>query len=299
MRSTETLEFHTEMLESREMLAGNVTAEIRGDDLSIRGDNASNVLTISYSPNGVRLTPSPGTTVNGSSFSRTFNYSDDLRIDMGDGNDTLYVGSSGGGRIVVNDDLTIKLGRGRDYVSLQNVQIDDDLTVDMGSGSFDQFWMSWSWVGDDMSVRASGDASSINFSVSTVRDDLKLTGTNGNDNITVRTVRVNDDASISSRGGADSIVVGRFNNQFGSSYVGDDLRIQSGSGNDNVTLHELIVGDRTSISTQSGNDRFRWTGSLSWAYDDISISMGSGYDSGWVSIPMSSDVDIRWSGREA
>ena len=87
-----------ESLERRLPLAGNVTAAILGGSLVITGDLDDNDITLDDdgAPGRVEITPNGTTTLNGVATPQTFQATHDIRLRMGDGNDTVDFNGSGG-----------------------------------------------------------------------------------------------------------------------------------------------------------------------------------------------------------
>lgn len=126
--------FEVEVLESRKMLAGNVTAVMRGGDLIIKGDALSNNIDVIPTQTGVRVIGladpnGAATTVNGLplvDFSGPNIVQDDVRIILGKGRDRV------GMFVNVNDDVTINSGANSDDVNVTSV-IGGRLVVHAGS----------------------------------------------------------------------------------------------------------------------------------------------------------------------
>ena len=179
-----------EQLETRIMPAGAVTASIFNKVLTIKGDSSGNVISVfqtsridKYSVTG-SSTKINGAT--GGAFNFTLQQVDVINIDMGDGNDSVFVfGTEAPG---VNKDLdapkgmTISTGAGNDTVFLKFLDVhQNSLTVSLGSGNdslivtsirvqtgslnvrpstgFDAVEMSGVAAGTDISVVSSIDAS--------------------------------------------------------------------------------------------------------------------------------------------
>lgn len=137
-----------ESLEDRAMMAGNVTAWVARGTLYIRGDDASNgVIVRQVSSTTFTVTGTGGngllwdsTRINGGTRTQTFtNVTDDLDINMNNGNDFVEVsGSSRAAPMVLPDDLRVTGGRGNDGLRIEfvrNRDWNDRMTVDMGDGS--------------------------------------------------------------------------------------------------------------------------------------------------------------------
>ncbi|MEM8679117.1 MAG: hypothetical protein AAGF97_07185 [Planctomycetota bacterium] len=127
-------DFSIEPLEDRKMLAGNVTAVMRGGDLIIRGDRFSNNIDIVPTQNGVRVIGfadpnGAATTVNGlafADFSGPSQIADDVKITLGAGRDRV------GLFVNVNDDVSINGGSNSDDLNVTSL-IGGKLTINAGS----------------------------------------------------------------------------------------------------------------------------------------------------------------------
>ena len=133
-RSLTEQEFSIEPLEDRKMLAGNVTAVMRGGDLIIKGDRFSNNIDIVPTQNGVRVIGfadpnGAATTVNGlafADFSGPSQIADDVKITLGAGRDRV------GLFVNVNDDVSINGGSNSDDLNVTSL-IGGKLVIKTGS----------------------------------------------------------------------------------------------------------------------------------------------------------------------
>src|SRR4051812_34040742 len=145
-----------EMLESRRMLSGNVSAAIVGGTLVVNGDNKSNGVDIAtHGDFTTTVTPLPGTTVNGSAATAVFGGFPDVRADMGNGDDTVimrdFTGNSaaittgnGNDSVIATwggypdnepNNLSIDTGNGDDFVRFENGTFaSSDVNVSTGNG---------------------------------------------------------------------------------------------------------------------------------------------------------------------
>ena len=112
-----------ERLENRDLLAGNVSASVRGGDLVLRGDGAANQILLERTGNEVTITSLDGeTTINGQEgpvvLSRV---RDDFRINMGGGSDVLQFANAADEVFRISGNLNIITGSGSDEISFSNV----------------------------------------------------------------------------------------------------------------------------------------------------------------------------------
>jgi hypothetical protein len=148
-----------EQLESRRLLAGNVTVTVVGGALNVIGDNKSNQIDLEAGTAfaGYTVTGLNGTKVNGGT-TPVFALvppPNPLTIDLGNGDDSVRLHpapqvtfdavlvnidtGNGSDSVTVEDyaceDMTIDTGNGGDDVHLTNVFVFHNLHVDLGNGS--------------------------------------------------------------------------------------------------------------------------------------------------------------------
>jgi hypothetical protein len=114
---------YVERLEARRVMAGNILAEVIDGTLFIDGDELANGIAIlaTETPNEVLLIPVPAvagdvTYLNDQTGHLTFEFTEDIVIRMGAGNDGVELNN-----IYVPRDLTIDTGDGLDRVSIGSV----------------------------------------------------------------------------------------------------------------------------------------------------------------------------------
>src|SRR5437764_219438 len=113
-----------ERLERREVLAGNVAVVIRGGNLFINGDGASNEISISRSgPSSITITGTD-TTVNGSSDPVTLNrFTKNMTVNMGSGDDVVHFETTSDDLFRIFGNLTVNTGSGDDQVTFADTSI--------------------------------------------------------------------------------------------------------------------------------------------------------------------------------
>lgn len=123
-----------EMLESRTLLAGSVTATMTPHgDLIVLGDRAANVLEMTPTGEGtLALSGESGTTVNGQARITLPLTPRHVRITLGGGDDTLQVHD-----LAVAGALTVHGGTGSDRLHLWRLTIDGQLRIRGGRGADD------------------------------------------------------------------------------------------------------------------------------------------------------------------
>src|SRR5215475_2967337 len=81
-----------ERLETRELMAGNMTASVISGSLTVNGDNAANVLQMTeVSGNRWKITGLAGTKINGKSQVTTQAVTHDIQLYLNGGNDNVTV----------------------------------------------------------------------------------------------------------------------------------------------------------------------------------------------------------------
>ena len=237
-----------ESLESRNLMAGNVTADVVAGSLILQGDGQSNGVVIMPVFAAGRVQPGAfmvrgaewegPTTINGQSQFLFRFVNDDIEIRMAGGQDLVILGGNGN-RIGITDDLIIDTGDGGDAVWVSDVDVGGRVQVNTGSGRDEVNLI-------DLTVREL--SSYIELVVSTGNDadrfygdSLSVTGKmlvdTGLDaqTDTVQLVRsgIVRDVWITTGSGNDTVELDTF--------VCDDLQINSGDGQDQVALDNVSV----------------------------------------------------------
>ena len=243
--ANDNLSFDCESLESRRLLAGDVTVFARGDDVIVRGDNADNSISIFVaSSNQIRIRGVAGTTVNGSS-ETTVRLEDDLRIDLRNGANTIVLGDTGSS-LSLPDDLIVRFGRDGSTISGRI-----DVAGDVSISSSGRLSVNLSGqMGDDVRVVSRGEAS-ILFEDSIIDGDLRILTRAGDDRVELIGLTVGDDVVINTGAGSD--VIAAVGSSGGPVRIGGDLRLVFGSGNDTGRVIALVDGD-TFINEGPGVD---------------------------------------------
>ena len=222
-------------LEPKRMLAGNVQANVQGEQIFIRGDQLDNQIEITADNGQIRIRGLDGTTVNnrfGSVFvgnSTTVSGSDrvssefsgGLRIHTGPGNDTLIVND-----IRLNDLSIIYGGTG------------DDL-FDISSSEFFGSAIVQTFDGDD----------DVTFTDVRVTDTLFAATLNGEDSLTVEDSESSGGALLATGADNDSVRLD------GNVHLGSRQIVLTNDGDDIVEIQNPTVGTGTlEIYTGNGDD---------------------------------------------
>jgi hypothetical protein len=157
---TQSIDLTAEKLETRQMMAGDVSVSVNSGDLIIEGDDGNNELIIQGT--GVdgefALYAANGTSVNGYSSIVVAGVTDDIRIHLRDGNNKL-----GLNRVDVPDDLRIRLGNGDDEVAIENLAVGDDADIRTGGGD-DAIMFRRGRINDRFTIRTGAGADEIGLS---------------------------------------------------------------------------------------------------------------------------------------
>ena len=200
MNNEQHLEFNAERLERREMLAGDVTVNVRGGDLVIRGDAAANQIQVSHSyfPSGYLITGTNGTTVNGQASFLATGANDDIRVNLKGGDDVFVLSNSS------PDDLKFVGSHGNDVLILGNVIVRGNLKVSMGGGR-DFIDIRDSTVVGSTRMRTSHGPSTINIAASQLRGDVRVTGGSSTDTFLLAEATSSRSFSAKFKGGNDTV----------------------------------------------------------------------------------------------
>ena len=129
-----------EPLEQRRMMAGDVTASLSGADLVVNGDNSGNEVVIRATEQAGQFVVEGlnGTTINGQQSATISGVTDDLRIDLRNGDNVLLLTAEGPDGeqsfLQVADDLQIRTGSAEDVVVFDNVRVGDRADLRTGDG---------------------------------------------------------------------------------------------------------------------------------------------------------------------
>lgn len=281
-----------EILEQREVPAGNVTGVAQNGNLYLTGDGADNSIEIRKGVSNIRILGLSGTSINGAGgledFSGVFK---DVIINLKGGDDLLNLEGGGGGTAaVVYRDLIFRGGGGADTLtSVAGAVVGRDL-VFLGAGDTSSATLDGIDIGRH--ARFSGSANVVvqasNFTkingalvvqssalADVTLDDTTLGRLNlaadGQVNADLTDVLVGGNARIKGGLGADVIDMG-----FGNEILGS-LTIQTRGGDDTVEPNAEVGGNVT-VHLGGGTNQVFETFSMT-VYGNLTIrSSGSGVD---------------------
>lgn len=244
----------TSALESRQLLAGNVTAAFSGVDLVITGDNSANAVQVLYNGVDVLVRGLNGTKVNGSAadflaVAASDTLPGDLAFNLGRGNDFARVSNF----VKVTGDLQVAPGAGNDVTVIQDATI----TGELGVGGF-----SLSPSNDD----AGDDNVAI---IDTMAGSMSVLTGSGNDVVMLATVVAND--ILVSLGTGDDVLQAQSTVE-----ATDNLIVGAGAGNDFV-IGGFKAGGFT-MDLDAGNDLLFFGIDQTDAARSAIINLGTGND---------------------
>jgi len=185
-----------ESLESRTVLAGNVTASVTNGLLVVNGDNGDNQIAITQNANGgIRISAlnlNGTTTINGQAGPIVLgNVTQGARISLGNGDDLLQLSGAANSALTFGGTTSIDLGNGDDQLQFSNFNA-ATLLLQGGSGD-DQF----------LAVRDLNDPNATTGTGLTVSGITILQAGNGDDTISFRNSALNGFSFIVGGNGDD------------------------------------------------------------------------------------------------
>ncbi len=230
------LEFSVESLESRKMMAGDVSVSVGGGDLRITGDSSSNEIRVSQVAipdlgRGYRFEGVNGTTVNGQDVFVLHDASvvdDDIRINMrGGDNKVALIGPDEFGHDVpfsVAGDLMIRSGGGNDTIYVELVGVEGDV-----------------------SIRTRGGEDAIVTNLETVGNRMQIQSGSGNDLVQITQLTAANQVMINLGSGDDTLMTAGVN-------VASDFDIKMGAGEDGMFAISSIFAAGLSLNGGSSAD---------------------------------------------
>ncbi|MCL4202882.1 MAG: LEPR-XLL domain-containing protein [Pirellulaceae bacterium] len=269
-----------ESLERRLLLAGDVSATVKGGWLVVTGDDLGNQVKVEIADIGeagvsYRVQGNDGTAINGvvDGVYDSPVVTKGIKVDLKKDDDRLeIVGDTDLDPVFqLNGDLSIKMGDGDDYVELANAEIGGKTTIDLGKGeggaSIDLVTF-----GKDVAVKA-GDAPGgedphveIGIARADVTGNLTVTTGKTNDYIWLEGVTVTKNVTIKTGDGEDYAGVEGWEEE----PVGDDIAPAEAPVVDEVTP-SLIEG-KLSIDIGKGGG-WMWLGDTT-VKKDVSFKAG-------------------------
>jgi hypothetical protein len=296
-----------EHLETRAMLAGNVSVSVSGGNLLVRGDNSSNQIAIvQFDVGKYAVVGLNGTKVNGSTDPVVKGgVKNNIDVDLKNGHDILGIGNDIGlledlayeydlelpeidfpegtpKCLTVPKHLNIKLGSGNDVAGVV-AKVGLRINADLGSGN-DTLGIIDSQVKDDIIVRGGSGSDLVGIVETKISQMLDVNLGDGDNILGVEDVSIGESAVV---------ITGKHDDEvyFGNSSIKHNLIVRTGSGHDGVVVGSSIgvteaegessggygieVGNNVDIDTGSGNDYVDVSGDID---NLLKVSTGSGHD---------------------
>jgi len=237
----------TSAMESRTLLAGNVTAALVGGDLQLNGDAAGNDIKISKTTAGIIVQGLNGTTINGAT-------TDFVAYPIA---------------ATSNGSITATLGAGNDKIQLDGIDLDDVLSVDGGTGD-DSLGLTSTAIHGRVVFTGGAGKDTFFGETSTIDGNLNANMGGGNDLLTLRNTEVKGDVTSDGGDGADRLALDAVT-------IGGSLRAGMGKGNDDIRIANGTQIQRVFITGGQGADLVQINDST--ISRSLSAKLGRGNDS--------------------
>jgi hypothetical protein len=227
-----------ETLEVREVPAVSVTTTV-GGDLVINGDAGNDRIQMSQLPNGATFIQGmDGTVVNRVANGRVImSFNNNLRVNLGNGDNLLYVVQGNGG--VVANNAFITTGSGKDSIQFYQLTLSNDLVIDTGAGD---------------------DGVYLNYVTAKALGAIPNSSDHG--------------ISVFTRGGSDWVGIYNTTSGLDVAVLLDDSNVGAPGGNDTLDMYNVLAVDDFWIYGFGGNDNF--TMNTIRSYDNLMVDMGDG-----------------------
>ncbi len=244
---------HSEALESRQLLAGNVDAIFHGDHLWIQGDEQANEVELGLDGGDLVLEGLNGTTINGNG-NRLVLRTDTSRIDgnlmawLRDGDDSFTID----GALAIGRNLFVWTGDGNDALGLRDLSVDRDAGIWMGSGNNQ-------WAVDSVAFRgwvefgSSRGDDTVAFRNTTVARDVRIHSGQGEDGLSIEESELGRSLVGVLGSGSDTV-------EIVDTTIGRQLVLLGQSGDDLVSLEDTSAAGHAILAMSGGDDAVRWIG---------------------------------------
>lgn len=191
-----------EVLEDRALLTGNVFATMNaGGDLVLRGDRQGNAVTVTAIGNGIQVTGTQGTRINGLPLPALFPGAsiNDVDARLRGGSDSLVILAN------VSGDVVARMGGGSDVVTLATTTVGGDADINVGAafpGVPEVVTINASTIGGAMNLRGAGGQQRFVITTSTVVGASSVRMGGGRDFLNTSTTNFIGGLSADGGGGA-------------------------------------------------------------------------------------------------
>jgi hypothetical protein len=274
-----------EPLETRALLAGNVTASVTAGELDITGHAAGNAIQVWQTGPTTWKVQGIATTVNGShntfiatgitgdidanlpdanSFIRVFNgvVPGSLKIDVGR-NNTVSIN-----KVTTGASLDVSTVENSVTITVSNAVVGGDLGIDTGNG-VNAVSVNAVAVTEDVNIDTGNNKNVVAIVNADVSEDINLSGGNGLQVFSIRKVSVEADINIATEVGSHVFTVANAN-------VVEDLNISTGDGPTTINVNTVVIGEDINIDT--GNEPATIAVVNAQLGEAVNISDGSGND---------------------
>jgi len=244
-----------ETLERRLLMAGNVTAQLKGGWLVVTGDDLGNQISIQNpSPGEYSVTGSDGTTVTGSPVAGVTKR---IKVDLKKGDDTVAVVGSGTAKFQVSGDVSIKTGADDDRIVIASLQAAGKVTLSSGNATAatggDQVLVTDSEVGKNLSVNTGsghdkvgiGQGEPLDTMLADFLEEMELDGLG----LLPGPVDVQGKLSVATGKGNDDLMIGDCT-------VGGSVSANAGGGTDKLLVQSTTVVGKASLNMGSGDEDY-------------------------------------------
>lgn len=264
-----------ESLETRAVMDGNLAAALSGGTLTITGDNAANVATLSSTASGDLVLTGAETTINGQTAPVTFSGVKNVVVRLNGGDDVFTIAN--GTEVVPTAEFNVSPATIKANVSVRGGEGNDSLTVvaDMtgglnleGNNGDDSISIQDSYLAQNVTLDGGAGIDNLAVSASLLDRSLRLEGGMGSDTLSLDGTEVGRDVVFSGSGGDDMISMtndstarhlqmwgGSGNDTIETSNAGvSTFGLWGGSGEDQATLTGVDVSDLLFADMGDGDD---------------------------------------------
>jgi len=261
-----------ESLESRTLLAADVSVALVGDTLEIEGDDSGFIIALAQAEAQTFQVDVLLASDESELFSGELSGVNNINIRTGAGNDLVDIVFE-----AIGGDVEIRTGGGDDLIGLSG--------VDLSSGGQNT-------IAGDVNIATGAGTSEVLLESVDVLDDLRILGGSEMDVVSLNDVSVADDSLISLLGGGDQVSIDNTGSVDGGDSditrsFGDSLTIFTGGGDDTIAIFNANVG-KLAILTGGQDDTVSLNGihvagksliSTASGEDDVAIRQSAARDS--------------------
>lgn len=246
-----------ESLESRQLLAGDVTVTLVGTTLTLEGDVSGNIVEISPGTNigEYKIQGLDNTTINGPC--SIVDPVDRIVVALKGGSDSFTLKSTdASNKIYVGGNVEITNSDGLNVNKLVNAEIAGELIVQKDAGTSEsQLYIEGTTVVGKVTVNNQGvggfdgDSKTMITKDSHLQADLDVDNDEGEDTLVVYQSNIDGNVTIDNRDGDTRTVFGLNEDPI----IWGSLTINNGDGNDEIILHDTNVWLDVAINNGTGH----------------------------------------------